>query len=60
MFIPTQEDLDTFTDVSFVEDLADDELIQLMNKDQYKESYRIGIALADEYRKRFYGCDYFF
>lgn len=50
----TQEDLDfLFTDVSHIEDLSDDEILSMMGTHQYKDGYKMGLKLAEEYRKRF-------
>lgn len=55
MFIPTKADLewlDTHTD--YIHHLTDMELIELINEDPYKDGYKIGQALVEEYKKRFW------
>ena len=61
MFIPTKVDLDWLdTDTTFVSELTDMELMEYMGENQYKNGYKIGKALAEEYKKRFWlssgGC----
>lgn len=55
MFIPTKADLewlDTHTD--YIQELTDMELLELMGENQYKDGYKIGSELAEEYKKRFW------
>lgn len=52
--IPTKEDLEWLdADLSYIADLTDMELIELMGENQYNDGYKFGLALADEYCKRF-------
>lgn len=53
--IPTKADLDWLdTDTTFVFELTDVELMEYMGDNQYKDGYKIGEALAEEYKKRFW------